>query len=167
MSAGNEQPTLDRVRDFVESSFGGEYEIYDVTLKHANGRLVLEVFIDREEGIKVEDCEIVSRELSKFLDEEDLIHRHYTLEVSSPGAERELKRPVDFRRQVGRLVRWALHPEGDQPREVFKARLQEFLEDRVVVQTEGGLREFPTTRIEQARAVLEFPAALKPGRHGR
>ncbi|MFZ2956122.1 MAG: ribosome maturation factor RimP [Candidatus Ozemobacteraceae bacterium] len=147
----------EKVRTFVESSFDGGFEIYDVVFKGVERRLVLEVFIDSPDGIRVEDCERVSRALSKYLDDEELIHRRYVLEVSSPGAERILKRQVDFERHVGRLVRWVLRGSPEAECEVFQARLLEFSPARIVVATEEGPREFSPAAVEQARAVFEFP----------
>jgi ribosome maturation factor RimP len=126
--------------------------------------MVLEVMIDSPEGIKVEDCAIVSRALSEYMDEVDLIHRTYTLEVSSPGVERILKRVVDFERHIGKLVKWTLKIEDEsEKKEVFRARLQEFTDGRIVVSLDKSLREFPIDRVVEARAILEFPPRLKQG----
>lgn len=154
---------LANVRSFIEQTFAGRYDLYDVSLKQINRQLTLEVKIDSESGIKVEDCETVSRALEEYLEEADLIHHQYTLEVSSPGVERLLKRPVDYTRQLGRLVRWHLRPEGDASKEVFDGRLQAFEEDKAIVLTETGTREIPLSRVREARVVFEFPAKTKRG----
>lgn len=154
---------LANVRSFIEQTFAGRYDLYDLSLKHVNRQLTLEVKIDCEAGVKVEDCETVSRALEEYLEETDLIHHQYTLEVSSPGVERLLKRPVDYARQLGRLVRWHLRPEGDAPKEVFDARLQSFADDKAVVLTATGTREVPLSRVREARVVFEFPAKTKRG----
>ncbi|MEW6711376.1 MAG: ribosome maturation factor RimP [Candidatus Riflebacteria bacterium] len=148
------------VKDFVLQNFP-EYEIYDVTFKPFNRSMLLEVFIDSPEGVTVKDCEKVSRALSDHLDETDLIHCTYTLEVSSPGVERLFKRQVDFERHVGKLVKWTLVNEGRK--EVFRARLQEFSPERIVVRSEKGLREFPLSVVKEAHAVLEFPPRMNRG----
>jgi ribosome maturation factor RimP len=149
------------VRDFVESSFPEEYEIYDVTFKPCNRTMLLEVFIDKADGITVKDCERVSRALSDYLDETDLIHCTYTLEVSSPGVERIFKRHVDFERHLGKLVKWTLQKPEGEGKEVFRARLQNFSPEKIVVRSEKGLREFPLSLVKEARAVLEFPPRMK------
>lgn len=161
-----QETALTKIRTFVESSFSGQYEVYDLLLKPENRTLVLGILIDSPAGIRIQDCEVVSRAVEKFLDENDLIHRQYTLEVSSPGVERILKRPVDFERHLGRLVRWILKPSGETPRETLRGRLQEFAPSRIVVQAESGLREFPLDRVEEARAVFEFPSKPKHGKKG-
>ncbi len=144
------------VRRFVESSFS--YEIYDVTFKQINRNMVLEVTIDSPDGVTVQDCEKVSRGLSDFLDETDLIHRAFTLEVSSPGVERVFKRLVDYERHIGKLVKWTLMDEEKGQKEVFRARLTEFSPEKIVVRSEKGLREFALKQVKEARAVFEFPA---------
>jgi len=154
---------LEKVRSFIEQTFVGRYDLYDLSLKHVNRQLTLEVKIDCEAGVKVEDCETVSRALEEYLEKTDLIHHQYTLEVSSPGVERLLKRSVDYTRQLGRLVRWHLRPEGDAPKEVFDGRLQAFADDKAVVLTETGTREVPLSRVREARVVFEFPAKTKRG----
>ena len=152
------------VADYVESSYSGIYEIYDVSFKPSNRQMVLEVIIDSPNGIKVEDCETVSRNLSDFLDEADIIHRTYTLEVSSPGVERLMKRKVDYERHVGRLISWTLiSSEEDEKKEVFRARLQEFSEENIVVSHNKKLRNFPLSMVEKARAILEFPKKEQAG----
>lgn len=157
MTTGPANQSLEKIREFIGQNFSGRYEIYDLTFKPVNKRNVLEVIIDAPQGITVKDCETVSRSLGKFLDDNDLIHSAYTLDVSSPGAERLLKRQVDFERNLGRMVRWALKIEGGQGRDVFHARLHEFSAERIVVQGDDGLREFPLGMVDEARVVLEFP----------
>ncbi|MDD2999113.1 MAG: ribosome maturation factor RimP [Candidatus Riflebacteria bacterium] len=147
------------VRRYVEDSFS--YEIFDVTFKPVNRQMVLEVVIDKPNGVTVEDCEKVSRSLSDYLDETDLIHRAFTLEVSSPGVERVFKRQVDYERHIGRMVKWTLIDEEKGSKEVFRARLQEFSPEKIVVLSEKGLREFPLTMVKEARAILEFPPKMQ------
>ncbi|NCB37384.1 MAG: ribosome maturation factor RimP [Erysipelotrichia bacterium] len=147
------------VRRYVEDSFS--YEIFDVTFKPVNRQMVLEVVIDKPNGVTVEDCEKVSRGLSDYLDETDLIHRAFTLEVSSPGVERVFKRQVDYERHIGCMVKWTLIDEEKGSKEVFRARLQEFSPEKIVVRSEKGLREFPLTMVKEARAILEFPPKMQ------
>lgn len=151
------------VTAFVESSFDGRFEVYQVSFKPVNRKMILEVMIDNASGVNVGDCEKVSRALEAYLDETDLIHRAYTLEVSSPGVERVLKRRVDFERHVGKLVRWVLKAGPEHPREVFRARLQKFSGQGIVVLSDGGAREIPLEAVEEARSVFEFPQRKKRG----
>lgn len=156
MTAGMEE-VLTKVRTFVETTYSGRFEVYSLGFKSASGQKILQIVIDGPQGITVHDCETVSRSVSRFLDEADPIHFRYTLEVSSPGAERLLKREVDFERHVGRMIRWVLKKEPNAEKEIFKGRLQEFTPERVVVISDSGLREFSLSRVEEARSILEFP----------
>ncbi|MDD3147262.1 MAG: ribosome maturation factor RimP [Candidatus Riflebacteria bacterium] len=149
------------VRRYVESTFS--YEVYDVTFRPINRRMVLEVAIDSPDGVTVQDCETVSRGLSDYLDETDLIHRAFTLEVSSPGVERIFKRQVDYERHIGKLVKWTLYDEDKGQKEVFRARLTEFSPEKITVRSEKGLREFTLKQVKEAQAVFEFPAKLQRG----
>lgn len=80
-------------------------ELVEITLRVEGGRWILRVTIDCEEGVQVQHCTAVSRELSVHLDVEDLIPVKYYLEVSSPGLDRPLKDEKDFERFQGRLVK--------------------------------------------------------------
>ena len=64
----------------------------------------LRVFIDKEGGIEIDDCQALSGRLEEILDERDIIKGSYILEVSSPGLDRELKKPKDFQREKGKTV---------------------------------------------------------------
>ncbi|XOF32386.1 MAG: ribosome maturation factor RimP [Candidatus Electrothrix sp. YB6] len=81
-----------------------EMELVEVQFRRESG-WVLRLFIDREGGVNVDDCAAVSRQISTYLEVEDLIPHAYTLEVSSPGLERPLKRLEDFIRFTGRKVK--------------------------------------------------------------
>lgn len=77
------------------------FELVDLHFNRAKGRYLLRIFIDHEKGIKIDDCEKVSRKISASLDEVDLIPGPYVLEVSSPGLDRPLKKRGDFKRFQG------------------------------------------------------------------
>lgn len=76
-----------------------------VTVEYVRERdWYLRVFIDKEGGVDLDDCQDISHRLEEILDEKDLIKGSYILEVSSPGLDRELKRPKDFVREQGKMV---------------------------------------------------------------
>jgi ribosome maturation factor RimP len=79
--------------------------LVDLELTGAGPRMILRVFIDKEEGVTLEDCKDLSEELSLILDVEDPIPGPYILEVSSPGLTRNLKKEREFRWAVGKKVR--------------------------------------------------------------
>ena len=82
-----------------------DIELDDIELSKMRGKALLRVFIDKEGGVTIDDCERVSHEVEAILDVEDPIPCSYVLEVSSPGLDRPLKGPKDFKRFTGRNVR--------------------------------------------------------------
>ena len=81
-----------------------QFELVDVEYVKEAGNWYLRAYIDKEGGITVDDCEIISRTLSDWLDQEDFIDDSYTLEVSSPGLGRPLKKDKDFERDRKSVV---------------------------------------------------------------
>jgi len=103
-----------RVAGLAET-VAGEYgvEIYDVEIAGSLRRPLVRIYIEREGGVTLDDCERFSRAMSALLDVEDPVPSSYTLEVSSPGMDRPLKRPRDFERSVGKLARLTLSEPVD------------------------------------------------------
>jgi ribosome maturation factor RimP len=95
----------DAIRKIVEPILTDRgLELVELEVRHGHGGGVVRLFIDRSGGVRVADLESVSREVSTLLDVEDPIETRYTLEVSSPGLDRPLVSPQDFRRAQGQLV---------------------------------------------------------------
>lgn len=124
----------------------------------------LRVFLDRPEGVTLDDCTRVSKEISALLDVLDFGRGRYTLEVSSPGLDRKLYRPQDYGRFVGRLIRLTrMHPET-RAKETFVGRLEEFRPavpegESVVVVSEarsGERREVALVDVRTARLEIEL-----------
>ena len=92
-------------------------ELWDVEYVKEAGGWFLRIYIDKEDGVSITDCEAVSRALDPVLDERDPIPDSYTFEVSSAGAERTLKRPSDFERFMGHLVEVKLYKARDNRKE--------------------------------------------------
>src|SRR5213083_3666682 len=95
-------------------------EIFDVQFRREAPGMILRVQIDRpgpaasaEESVSVEDCARVSRDLSAVLDVDDVVPTAYTLEVSSPGLDRPLRRPDDYRRFTGRIAKIVMRERID------------------------------------------------------
>ena len=81
------------------------YELVDINYRQDNKRNILDIVIDKEEGITVDDCAVISEKVSLLLDVEDLFQHKYYLEVGSPGIFRELKKEKDFFRNIGKRVK--------------------------------------------------------------
>lgn len=96
---------LQRVREAVRPVLKGtSIELVEVRFLVERGRRILRLSIDKPGGVTIGDCSAVSREVSNLLDVHNLIPQRYTLEVSSPGLDRPLREPSDFRRNLGRLI---------------------------------------------------------------
>jgi len=93
---------------------GTPYSVYDVEFVKEGPNRYLRVFIDKDGGVGVDDCEFVSRRLEKVLDERDFIKQAYILEVSSPGINRRLKKESDFIRYAGRVVDVKLYKTAER-----------------------------------------------------
>jgi ribosome maturation factor RimP len=136
------EPTIERLG----------YELTDLELKLGGRDGLLRVFIDKEGGIDIEDCEAVSRQVSAILDVEDPLPGHYTLEVSSPGLDRTLTKPSHFQRFMGEDVRVKLRFPLDGRRN-FKGALTSADEENIEVVVDGKSHSLPLTTIESARLV--------------
>jgi ribosome maturation factor RimP len=90
-------------------------ELVEVQFRQESG-WILRLFVDRNEGLNVDDCASVSRQVATYLEVEDIIRHAYTLEVSSPGIERPLKRLDDFIRFSGKKIRVKLIDPVDSQR---------------------------------------------------
>lgn len=119
-----------------------------------HGRRILRVTIDKPGGVSHEDCEALSRKLDSALDEADLIHEPYHLEVSSPGAERPLKTPEDFRRFAGRrvLVRSRIPIEG---RREWRGDLVGATDDAILVAAGGSQIAVPRAAVTRVRLSID------------
>lgn len=132
-----------------------KYELVDVELVGGGAQAVLRIYIDSPEGINVDDCAKVSRQVSALLDVEDPIPGHYTLEVSSPGLDRPLVTHADFVRFTGALIK----AKVTQPilgRRNFTGRLVEVDGDRIVVEVDNESYDLTLSNIEKARLVPEL-----------
>jgi ribosome maturation factor RimP len=149
-----QQETLDKitllVRPIVRES---SLELVEVEFRPLGKRWLLRVYIDRDEGVTIADCERVSRELDRVLDVEDVIDHPYTLEVSSPGLTRALKGRQDFERYRGRTCR-IITSVAIEGRNEFKGKIVEVAGEDVEVIDERGGHRIPLSGIK--RANLEF-----------
>lgn len=93
------------------------FELVDVEWVREGANWYLRVFIDKEGGITVDDCELVSRAFEEILDKEDYISENYIFEVSSPGLDRPLKKEKDFARSIGKDVEIKLYKALNKEKE--------------------------------------------------
>lgn len=154
--APRENDILFNVRELLEPLLAGkDLELFDIEFKGQGKNGVLRVFIDKEGGVTIDDCALVSRELGTLLDIHDMIPGSYTLEVSSPGLTRALRKPEDFLKFKGKKVRIKTNKDFER-RKIFIGRLLEFNDGLVTVQTEAGNFSIPYVDIEKANLELDF-----------
>lgn len=130
-------------------------ELVEVSFGRQAGRRVLRVVVDQEGGVDLDTIASVSERLSRRLDVEDFDPGSYSLEVSSPGVERPLRRPGDFVRKVGEKVKVRTSEPLEGAR-THTGMLTAADEDGVVITTEAGERRLPYGDIASARTVFEW-----------
>ena len=111
--------------------------LWDVEYVKEAGTWFLRLYIDKEGGFTVDDCEMVSRRLSDWLDKEDFIDDSYILEVSSPGLGRPLKKEKDFKRSLGEAVDIKLYRAIERQKD-FSGILTAYDADTVTIRYEDG-----------------------------
>ncbi len=131
------------------------YELLGVELHPRPGGALLRVYIDKEDGVDLDDCQRVSHQLSGILDVEDPISGRYTLEVSSPGLDRPLFTAQHFARFTGHQVRVHLAAPL-HGRKTLTARLRGMRDNCVVLEHEGQELLAPLTEVVKARLIPEF-----------
>jgi ribosome maturation factor RimP len=156
---------LDRITQTIEPTLAGMgYELVDLEWKNEAG-WVLRVFIDKHDGeaaalpasaITLDDCTQVSHQLSATLDVADLIGPAYSLEVSSPGLNRPLRKEADFRRFVGQKAKIRTrHPVGESRRN-FSGVLVSVDQGTVRIDVGDQVCDVPVADVEKANLVYDF-----------
>ena len=130
-------------------------EIWDVEYVREAGEWYLRLYLDKEGGVDIQDCEAVSRVVSDLLDEADPIEGSYTFEVSSAGVERVLKRPGDFERFLGSPVLVKLYKARDGRKE-FPGHLKSYDNGDITITAGGKDLTFPKAEVALCRLRIEF-----------
>lgn len=158
MAENIKQTVETRAQELLEPIVAGEgLELLEVEFIREREGWILRLFIDKPGGrVGLDECSQVSRAVDTALDVEDIIPHEYNLEVSSPGLNRPLKKPVHYERVKGQKVKVkTFGPIGEPPRKNFTGTLTEVAADAISVDVEGaGSFRIPFKDI--ARANLEF-----------
>lgn len=140
------QPILDKYN----------FELVDVEYVKEGGSWYLRAYIDKEGGITVDDCEVVSREANDLLDEQDYIEDSYIFEVSSPGLGRPLKKEKDYIRSMGKELEIRTYRAIDKQKE-FYGILKAYDADSVTIEDENGNEmKFQKSDIALIRLAFDF-----------
>ncbi|HET7615589.1 MAG TPA: ribosome maturation factor RimP [Bacillales bacterium] len=136
-----------------------DLELVDVEFVKEGKNWYLRVYIDADDGVGLDECSDVSEKLSHHLDENDFIEQAYFLEVSSPGAERPLKKKRDFEAAVGKQVRITTYAPIDGEK-AFEGKLVDFDGDRVQLAVKHKTNEkhvdIPYEKVASARLAVVF-----------
>lgn len=130
-------------------------ELVDIEYIKAGKSWILRVYIDKPDGVNLQDCQNLSRQLSDLIDVNEIIITPYTLEVSSPGLDRPLKNEEDFKRFAGKKARvQTFSPIEGQKK--FAGVIESTTNNIVTLQTDSGAREIPLEKISKARLEVEI-----------
>lgn len=135
------------------------FDLHDIQIQGSGRKTLLRVFIDKDGGVTIADCERMSKSLSALLDVEDPIKAPYILEVSSPGLDRPLIRQNDFQKNIGKLVRIVTLDRIDN-QTFFIGRITDVGENwvRISYDKKGKSEDLfiPIDKISKARLEIEF-----------
>lgn len=131
------------------------YELYDVEYAKEGKDYFLRIFIDKAEGIDLNDCEKVNDAINDLLDEANYIKEQYFLEVSSPGIERILRKDKHLEDNIGALVETKLFKQIEN-RKTFQGILKDFNKEEIILETEENCITIPRKDIAVIKTVYEW-----------
>lgn len=148
-----EQKTEELLQPIMEEY---QFELVDVEYVKEGSNRYLRAYIDKEGGITVDDCELVSRRMSDLLDEKDYIEESYIFEVSSPGLGRPLKKEKDYARSVGKEVEIRTYRAIDKAKE-FYGTLKAYDDKTVTIEMDDQTEmTFEKSQIALIRLAFDF-----------
>jgi ribosome maturation factor RimP len=130
------------------------YELWGLEYMSQGKHSILRVYIDKADGINLEDCERVSHEVSAILDVEDPIGSHYSLEVSSPGVPRPIFYSWQYLRYVGKVVQIKLYKPVDGRRK-YEGTIVSADDVELVLHTGNADKQFTVSNIVKANLIVE------------
>ena len=133
-----------------------EYFLWDISFVKEGAVWYLRVFIDRDEGISIQDCETVTAPVSDMLDREDLISQSYILEVGSAGLERELVREEHFEACIGDVVQIRLIRAVDGEKDIIGTLLSAGRDEITVSDDDGNEKKYMLSDIAHVKLYLDF-----------
>ena len=152
------QLIVDKIQDYLQTfltSLG--LELFDMQFRRETNGWVLRLFIDTidsENGVSLQNCSDVSRELGHYLDVEDIIDHAYNLEVSSPGLERPLRSTEDFQRYCGKGAKVKLHDAMDDQK-IFEGVIDTVVDEIICMKlADGRSIKFSYEMINKARLTI-------------
>ena len=147
---------VDKVEELVTPIIDeNDFELVDVEYVKEGSNWYLRVYADKDGGITIDDCVLISRALEVKLDEEDFIQDAYILEVSSPGLGRQLKKDKDFKRSLGEKVECKLFKAINKQKE-FEGILKDFTEETITLEVDETELIINRKEIAMIRLAIDF-----------
>ena len=144
------------VADLIKPTLEGNgIELVDVEYKKTGKTWVLRVFIDKNQGVTVYDCQELSREIEDLIEIHELIDDHYVLEVSSPGLDRPLKKDTDFLRNKGKRIQIKTYSPINNKKE-NAGTVIDFVNGTLFLEDKKNILKISLTEIAQAKLIIKF-----------
>ncbi len=134
--------------------------LYDAEYQKEGKNQILRVYVDKDGGITIDECETVSRKLSEELDRLNLIATAYHLEVSSPGVERKLTKQWHYEKVIGKQIEVSLYAPIES-KKVFVGILTKIVDGVIWLDCDGTVIEFSPDKIASAKLYFDISAVLK------
>ena len=132
------------------------YSLYDVEYVKEGTEYYLRIYIDKESGIDLNDCEKVSNEINEILDKADYIKEQYYLEVSSPGIERVLRKDKHLEQNIGKDINVKLFKKDENGAKEYLGTLKEFNQNEIIIETEEQKIKIERKNISQIKTVYNW-----------
>ncbi len=147
---------IKKVEDYVLPIIEqNNYELVEVEFTKEGANYYLRLYVDKEGGFSIDDCEKVSRYLEQKLEEDDFIEKAYILEVSSPGIDRVLKKDSEYQKYKGRIVDVKLYKPIDKVKE-FQGELIGLIDEKIVINENGKEYSFDRKDVASCRLAVIF-----------
>ena len=144
------------VADLIKPTLEGNgIELVDVEYKKTGRIWVLRVFIDKNQGVTVHDCQELSREIEDLIEIHELIDDHYVLEVSSPGLDRPLKKDTDFLRNKGKRIQIKTYSPINNKKE-NAGTVIDFVNGTLFLEDKKNILKISLTEIAQAKLIIKL-----------
>ena len=131
------------------------YSLYDVEYVKEGPEYYLRIYIDKESGIDLNDCEKVSNEINEILDKADYIKEQYYLEVSSPGIERKLRKDKHLEQNISKNVEIKLFKKDNNGKKEFTGKLKAFNQEEIIIETDKEIA-IERKNIAQIKTIYEW-----------
>lgn len=146
----------EKVEELLKTSIENlGYELYDVEYAKEGPNYYLRIFIDKPEGIDIDDCEKVNNEIDPILDNADYIKDMYFLEVSSPGIERNLRKEKHLQANIGKKVEIHLF-EIIEKKKIWTGTLENYNKEEIEIKEEEKIIKLPRNKISNIKTVYDW-----------